>query len=74
MHLAQAALILLDNPTAALGKSDAQDLIRDIREQHLLANTIVVVACNRWQDWQPSASQIWKIITPHALPQAEIQV
>jgi len=74
MSLAQAALTLLDNPTAALGKSDAQDLIRDIREQHLLANSIVVVACNRWQDWQPSASQIWQITAPNVLPQAEIPV
>jgi energy-coupling factor transporter ATP-binding protein EcfA2 len=74
MSLAQAALILLDNPTAALGEFDAHALINDMTDRDLLANAIMVVACNRWQDWQSSASQIWQITRPNALPQAGIQV
>jgi len=74
MSLARASLILLDNPTAALGEADAQTLIRDMTGRGLLADTIVVVACNRWQDWQSSASQIWQVTTPNALPQAGLPV
>jgi len=74
MSLAQADLILLDNPTAALGEQGAHALINDMTDRNLFANTIVVVACNRWQDWQSSASQIWQITTPNAMPQAGIQV
>jgi len=72
MFLAEADLILLDNPTAALSQADAHAVITDIANKSGQANTIVVVACNRWQDWRSSASQIWRITAPDALPQAGI--
>jgi len=74
MFLAEPDVILLDNPTAALSKADAHAVIRDIANKSGLANTIVVVACNRWQDWRSSASQIWRTTAPNALPQAGISV
>ena len=72
MFLAEADLILLDNPTAALSQADAHAVITDITNKTGMSNTIVVVACNRWQDWRSSASQIWRITAPDALPQAGI--
>jgi len=74
ISLAEPALILLDNPTSSLSKKDAHAVIKDIVNQAEHANTIMVVACNRWQDWQPSASQVWRVTAPDALPQAGIQL
>ncbi len=68
MSLADPALVLLDNPTAALCEKDAQAVIRDIQDWRQQTNTIVVVACNRWQDWRFSASQCWRVNAPDALP------
>jgi len=74
MSLAEPALILLDNPTAALSEKDAHTLIEDIANRARLANTIVVVACNRWHDWRSSVSQAWRVTAPDTLPQAGIQL
>jgi len=68
MSLATPALALLDNPTASLSQPDALALIKDIHHWAKQSNTIVVVACNRWQDWHSSASQLWRISAPDALP------
>ncbi len=69
MDLAAPALVLLDNPTAALPQDDASALCNDISNWAEQSDTIVVVACNRWHDWQPAASQEWRICVPDALPQ-----
>jgi len=74
MHLSEPALLLLDNPTAALSKKDAHVIINDIADRAGRSNTIVVVACNRWHDWQSSTSQLWQVTAPDALPQAGIQL
>lgn len=74
MSLAKPALILLDNPTAALSQQDAHAVINDIANRAVFSNTIVVVACNRWHDWQSGASQIWQVTAPDALPQTGIQL
>jgi len=68
MSLATPALVLLDNPTAALSQPDALALITDIHSWVKQSNTTVVVACNRWHDWRSSASQLWRISAPDALP------
>jgi len=72
--LAAPALMLLDNPTAALSELDARALIADIASRAELSNTIVVVACNRWHDWRSSVSQVWQITASDTLPQAGIQI
>jgi energy-coupling factor transporter ATP-binding protein EcfA2 len=69
MDLTTPALVLLDNPTAALPQDDASALCDDISNWAEQSDTIVVVACNRWHDWQPAASQEWCISVPDALPQ-----
>ena len=69
MDMAAPDLVLLDNPTAALPQDDATALCNDIALWAEQSDTIVVVACNRWQDWQPAASQEWRLSTPDALPQ-----
>jgi energy-coupling factor transporter ATP-binding protein EcfA2 len=69
MDLAAPALVLLDNPTAALPQNDASALRDDISNWAEQSDTIVVVACNRWHDWQPAASQEWCLSVPDALPQ-----
>jgi len=74
MSLAEPALMLLDNPTAALSQEDAHNLIEGIANRVGLSNTIVVVACNRWHDWRSSVSQVWQITAPDTLPQAGIQI
>jgi len=68
MSLAEPALALLDNPTAALCEQDALAVVRDVQAWLQQSNTIVVVACNRWQDWRPGASQCWRVNAPDALP------
>jgi energy-coupling factor transporter ATP-binding protein EcfA2 len=69
MDLAAPDLVLLDNPTAALPQDDANALCDDIGNWANQSGTIVVVACNRWQDWQHRAQQIWRSKTPDDLPQ-----
>lgn len=69
MDLAAPALVLLDNPTAALPQDEASALCDDISNWAEQSDTIVVVACNRWHDWQPAASQEWCLSVPDALPQ-----
>ncbi len=69
MDMADPALVLLDNPTAALPQDNAAALCNDIALWAEQSDTIVVVACNRWQDWQPAASQEWCLSAPDALPQ-----
>jgi energy-coupling factor transporter ATP-binding protein EcfA2 len=68
MNLAAPALVLLDNPTAALPQDDAIALCDDIANWAEQSDIIVVVACNRWQDWQHRAQQIWRSKTPDDLP------
>lgn len=61
-------LLLLDNPTASLSRSDAESVIHDIKSEAQFGNTIIVVACNRWHDWGTSATQVWQTTTTAALP------
>lgn len=71
MELSNPALVLLDNPTAALPQHDANALCNDINEWAKQSDIIVVVACNRWQDWDSAATQLWCVSAPDALPQAQ---
>ncbi len=69
MSLASPAIALLDNPTSALAEEDAITLSEEIARRAKQSDTIIVVACNRWHDWHSSASQIWRVNSPDALPQ-----
>ncbi len=71
MDLAGARLALLDNPTDALPEPVAGQLIADIEGWVRRSDCIVVVACNRWQDWQPKASQIWQNLSPMQMPELD---
>jgi len=68
MNLARPAIALLDNPTAALPEEDAMPVIEETATMAAQSDTIIVVACNRWHDWRSSASQVWHISNPDALP------
>jgi len=68
--LAAPGMLLLDNPTDTLAAGDASTLATEIATWATETKTIVVVACNRWQDWQPVATQQWQITLPDSLPQA----
>lgn len=70
MNLAAPALVLLDNPTAALPQDDTSALCNDIANWAEQSDAIVVVACNRWHDWQHRAKQIWHINNPDELPRS----
>jgi len=74
MDVAQPLLALLDNPTDALPVEDAALLRDDVLAWAKRSRCIVVVACNRWQDWQSWARHVWHI--PHQgawpLPEAAI--
>lgn len=72
MTLAAPALVLLDNPVAALPAAEAETLQREIRDWAARDKLVVVVACNRWQDWQPWVGQTWRLDSPDALPAAEV--
>ncbi|MFQ5518598.1 MAG: ATP-binding cassette domain-containing protein [Mariprofundus sp.] len=72
MTLAKPALLLLDNPTASLSKTDARSVVDDVACWAKDSDSIIVVACNRWQDWQPAASQEWCLSAPDALPQLKL--
>jgi len=69
MDLAKPALILLDNPSAALSEQMALELSKDIALWLNSLNTIVVVATNRWQDWRTVVSQTWHVKSPMDLPE-----
>ncbi|MDX8395053.1 MAG: ABC transporter ATP-binding protein [Mariprofundaceae bacterium] len=69
MDLAKPALVLLDNPSAALPEQMALDLSKDIAVWLKKSNTIVVVATNRWQDWQTVITQTWNVKNPLQLPE-----
>ena len=69
ISLAEAELIILDNPTDTLPEADALTLRDDIATWAERTKTTVVVACNRWHDWRPVASQRWQITSTEALPQ-----
>lgn len=71
--LTTPALLLLDNPTDSLPEADALSLRDDIAVWAEQSNTTVVVACNRWHDWLPVATQVWRILAPDHLPQREAQ-
>ena len=71
MALAGPAIALLDNPTDALPEADATTLRDDVAAWAHRSNTTVVVACNRWHDWQPVASQSWRVTAAEDLPHRE---
>jgi len=71
MALARPSVALLDNPTDALPEPDAIALRDDIAAWVHRSNTTVVVACNRWHDWQPVATQSWRVTAAEDLPHRE---
>ena len=66
--LAKPTLLLLDNPSAALSEAMAKALSEDIAAWLRQANTIVVVASNRWHDWRTVVAQTWCVSAPDSLP------
>ena len=70
ISMAAPVVTLLDNPTDALPAADAAQLIADISDWARASKTIVVVACNRWHDWQQTATQHWQVLSPDSLPQS----
>ncbi|MDX8405025.1 MAG: ATP-binding cassette domain-containing protein [Mariprofundus sp.] len=68
ISMANPALVLLDNPTDALPETDAAALITEIATWAGESKSIVVVACNRWQDWRSIATQHWQLTSPDSLP------
>jgi len=72
MQLAAPKLALLDNPVAALPLDEAARLGEEIREWASRHELVVVVATNRWQDWQPWVGQMWRLESADALPAAEV--
>ena len=71
MALAGPAIALLDNPTDALPEPDVIALRDDVTAWAHRSNTTVVVACNRWHDWQPVATQSWRVTAAEDLPHRE---
>jgi len=69
MDMAEPELVLLDNPTASLSETDAKVICNAVASWAKAANLVVVVACNRWQDWQAAVAQIWCVQTPDGMPQ-----
>jgi len=67
--LAKPDLVLLDNPSAALEPESAMQLSEDIAGWIKASNTIVVVASNRWQDWDTVATQTWMVSVSDQLPE-----
>lgn len=67
--LAAPKLALLDNPTDSLPAADAITLRDEIAAWAYESKTTVVVACNRWQDWQSVVTQHWRVTTADDLPQ-----
>ena len=70
ISLASPLLVLLDNPTDSLPEQEARSLSTEVAAWAKAANLIVVVACNRWQDWQAEATQTWCIHAPEVMPQS----
>ena len=66
--LAAPKITLLDNPTDALPEKDALTLRDKVAAWASHSETTVVVACNRWHDWQMVASQQWWVTTTEELP------
>jgi ABC-type transport system involved in cytochrome c biogenesis ATPase subunit len=71
MELSGTALALLDNPTASLPLDDAETLRKDIAAWTKRSACAVVIACNREQDWQPWAHQIWRLAIDVDMPEME---
>ncbi|HKI61254.1 MAG TPA: ATP-binding cassette domain-containing protein [Mariprofundaceae bacterium] len=68
MDIARPSLVLLDSPTDCLPADCASQLIKDTRAWAERSNCVIVVTSNRWQDWQPMASQIWQTTAPLHMP------
>jgi len=61
MGLSRHRLWLLDNPTACLPVTDGKQLRLDMCRWAKKHDCIILVACNRWQDWQGHCTQHWHI-------------
>jgi len=68
MDIAEPSLVLLDSPTDCLPADCAAQLIKDTHAWAVRSNCAIVVTSNRWQDWQPMASQIWQTTAPLHMP------
>jgi ABC-type transport system involved in cytochrome c biogenesis ATPase subunit len=68
MELARTRLALIDNPTASLPLDDADTLREDIAAWTERSTCAVVIACNRYQDWQPWVQQAWRLAIGEDLP------
>ncbi len=61
IELARPDLVLIDNPTAALSPACAGEVQHQILELSRRLACVMVVACNRWQDWPLDQMSIWVI-------------
>jgi len=68
MTLAEPAIMLLDNPVAALPVEDGALLRQDVRVWARQTSMVVVAACNRWQDWRDDADQRWQCSNEGDMP------
>ncbi len=68
MELVQPCLALIDNPVAALTPDDAALLQQDILAWLERSRCMMVVACNRWQDWPCDRMRLWHIAAKGAWP------
>ncbi|MFQ5582169.1 MAG: ATP-binding cassette domain-containing protein [Mariprofundaceae bacterium] len=74
MEIAQPLLALVDNPTDSLSEADAALLRDDMLTWAKRSRCIVVVSCNRWQDWHPWVQHIWHIPSCGAWPVPEAEL
>ena len=68
MELVQPRLALIDNPVAALTAEDAALLRQDILAWSERSRCMMVVACNRWQDWPCERMHLWRIAAKGVWP------
>jgi len=72
MALAEPKLILIDAQTDTLSSEAAAQLAHELAVWTKNRQVTVVVASNRWHDWQSVATQTWQISSTEDLPQQGI--
>jgi len=69
MTLAEPSLVLIDAQTDGLSAEATTRLSCEISDWAKSRQVTVVVACNRWHDWESVATQTWYISSTENLPQ-----
>ncbi len=71
IELASPDLVLLDSPTDGLPAAEALHIAGETGAWARRSQSVMVVACNRWQDWHSTASQVWLSLAPSQMPTLE---